>query len=46
MSNEQQAVQCDARCALALAVSNDDWQAMEWQLIALALKGVEEGARS
>ena len=45
MSNEQQALQCYAKCDLALAGSNDDWHAMEWQLITLALKAAE-GARS
>ncbi|WJN61728.1 hypothetical protein [Pseudomonas sp. SO81] len=46
MSNEQHAMQCEAKCALALAVSGDDWQAMEGQLIALELKATEEGAWS
>lgn len=44
MSNEQQAARCDAKSVLALALSNDDWNAKEWQLISLALK-TAEGAR-
>ncbi|WP_280372476.1 hypothetical protein [Pseudomonas sp. BN411] len=46
MNQEQQAVQRDADCGAPSAVSNDDWQALEWQLMALALEAEEEGVRS
>lgn len=41
MSNERQAVQCDAKSVLTLAPSNDGRNAMEWQLIILELKAAE-----
>lgn len=46
MNHEQQAVQRDAGCDVPSAASNDDWQALEWQLMALALEAEEEGVRS
>ncbi|OFS72958.1 hypothetical protein HMPREF3173_13025 [Pseudomonas sp. HMSC08G10] len=41
MSNERQAVQCDAKSVLTLALSNGGRNAMEWQLIILELKAAE-----
>jgi hypothetical protein len=46
MNHEQQALQRDADCGAPSTVSSDDWQALEWQLMVLALEAEEEGARS
>ncbi|WP_280323851.1 hypothetical protein [Pseudomonas sp. BN102] len=46
MNQEQETVDHDASCAAPSGVSSDDWQALEWQLMALMLDADEEGARS
>ncbi|WP_280286580.1 hypothetical protein [Pseudomonas sp. BN415] len=46
MNNEQHAVERIADCGTPSAISNDDWQALEWQLMALALDGEVEGVRA
>ncbi|MFZ6048908.1 hypothetical protein ACFW0H_22650 [Pseudomonas sp. CR3202] len=46
MSNEQQVEKCETVCGASSGVSSDDWQALEWQLMALALDDKEEGAQS
>lgn len=46
MNHEQQAVDQGAGCAAPAGVSSDDWQALEWQLMALLLDADDEGARS
>ncbi|WP_342246134.1 hypothetical protein [Pseudomonas sp. OTU5201] len=46
MNNEQYVVERVADCGSPSVVSNDDWQALEWQLMALALEAEEEGVRA
>ncbi|MGF6694381.1 putative membrane protein [Metapseudomonas resinovorans] len=46
MNYEQHAVERVADCGAPSAVSNDDWQALECQLIALVLEAEEEGVRA
>lgn len=43
MFNEQQAEENGLACVAPSAVSNDDWQALEWQLMALALESEAAG---
>ncbi len=45
MSHEQQVVENAADCAAPSGVSSDDWQILEWQLMALVLDADEEGAQ-
>lgn len=46
MNEEQHVVERGPACGAACAVSSDDWQSLEWQLMALVLETEEEGARS
>ena len=46
MNHEQEAMDRGASCAAPSGVSSDDWQALEWQLMALVQDTDEEGARA
>ena len=46
MNHEQETVDHGASCAAPSGVSNDDWQGLEWQLMALVQDADEEGTRS
>ncbi|GLZ88603.1 hypothetical protein Pres01_46540 [Metapseudomonas resinovorans] len=43
MCNEQQAAENGLACVAPSAVSHDDWQALEWQLMVLALEAEAAG---
>ncbi|MFC4863220.1 hypothetical protein ACS8MQ_18985 [Pseudomonas sp. MAHUQ-62] len=46
MCNEQQVADNGLACVAPHAVSNDDWHALEWQLMALALEAEVVGELS
>ncbi|MCO6058434.1 hypothetical protein NG726_17385 [Pseudomonas sp. MOB-449] len=46
MCNEQQAEDHGLAFVAPSVVSSDEWQALEWQLMALAVEAEAEGARS
>lgn len=46
MNHEQPSLELGASCAAPSGVSSDDWQALEWQLMTLAMEADEEGVRS
>ena len=46
MNHEQETVDQGVSCAAPSGVSSDDWQALEWQLMALVQDADAEGARS
>jgi hypothetical protein len=45
MNHEQETVDSGASCAASSGISSDDWQALEWQLMALVQDADEEGVR-
>ncbi|WP_280291042.1 hypothetical protein [Pseudomonas sp. BN417] len=44
MNHVEEKVENGASCAAPSGVGSDDWQALEWQLMSLALATDEEGA--
>ncbi|AOE84104.1 hypothetical protein [Pseudomonas sp. TCU-HL1] len=45
MNNEQEVLDSGPGCGAPQGFGSDDWQALEWQLMALVLDADEDGAQ-